>query len=146
MKMILNPEMSSIPVFEWRDTYCTNVRHLDDWHRKLFETAQLLYETISSGQKNSAFETTLEFLIRYVDEHFAEEEEVMAANDYPEINSHRKRHESLKQMVRVFEQRYKKGERNLELPFINFLKVWIVDHILTIDRKYGPFLNERGIR
>jgi hemerythrin len=146
MKMILNPEMSSIPVFQWRDSYSTNVRALDDYHQKLFETAHRLYETISSGQKTSAFEDALEFLLRYVDDHFAEEEELLQSHGYPEFKSHQKKHESLRHMVGMFEQRHKKGERNIELPFIHFLKVWIVDHILTVDRKYGPFLNEKGVK
>ncbi len=32
-----------------------------------------------------------------------------------------------------------------DIEFIKFLKDWIVDHILTVDRKYGPFLNEKGV-
>ncbi len=41
--------------------------------------------------------------------------------------------------------RAKEGSLHVNMDFVNFFKDWVINHILTEDRKYGPFLNERGI-
>ena len=41
--------------------------------------------------------------------------------------------------------RYVAGEMRMDMSIINFLKDWIINHILTEDRKYGPFLNDKGV-
>jgi hemerythrin len=46
---------------------------------------------------------------------------------------------------RVEFQIIKPDESMDDINFIKFLKDWIVDHILTVDRKYGPFLNKKGV-
>ena len=80
-----------------------------------------------------------------MEEHFADEEKLMEAHQYPELDSHRKKHDYMRKVLREFVQRFEANELNMELEFINFLKTWIVDHILTVDRKYGPFFSERGV-
>jgi len=33
----------------------------------------------------------------------------------------------------------------ITLEVMNFLKDWLSHHILSVDKKYAPFLNEKGI-
>lgn len=145
MRMIMNPETSSIPVFEWRDEYSTNVKALDETHKKLFEKANQFYELIEKGRQRSATEDLLNFLIQYVEDHFAEEEELMRQYGFPELENHRKKHEDLKNQVLRYKNLVDTGENVDGVDFIKFIKDWIVDHILTTDRKYGPFLNNKGV-
>jgi hemerythrin len=145
MRMIMSPEVSSIPIFEWREEYSTNVKTFDETHKTLFEMANQLYEGINRGQVRSVKEDTLNFLLRYAEDHFAEEERLMQQHDYPELDSHRKKHEYLKKEILHYNRRFAAGESFDDIDFIKFMKDWIVDHILTVDRKYGPFLNKMGV-
>jgi hemerythrin len=128
MRMIMNPEVSSIPIFKWREEYSTNVKAFDDTHKKLFEKAN-----------------QLTFLLEYAEDHFAEEEQLMQKYGFPDLDNHRMKHEYLKKEVLQYKRRFDAGESMDDIDFIKFIKDWIVDHVLTEDRKYGPFLNQKGV-
>lgn len=145
LQMIMNPVVSSIPVFEWREEFKTNVKSLDEAHKSLFMKANQLYETIDSGQLNKVKEDTLNFLIQYTGNHFVDEEQLMAAHAFPGLEVHRKKHEDFKEELLQYKKLLDSGDSIDNVDFIKFLKDWIVDHILTEDRKYGPYLNEKGV-
>jgi hemerythrin len=48
--------------------------------------------------------------------------------------------------VLELEAQFKQGRVTLSLDTGTFLKNWLSSHLLGTDKKYGPFLNERGIR
>lgn len=143
--MIMNPEVSNIPIFEWREEYRTNLKVFDETHQTLFEKANQLYKAVNRGQAESVIEDALDFLIQYAQDHFAEEEQLMQKYGFPELESHQKKHEYLKKETIEYKRRFGTGESMDDIDFIKFLKDWIVDHILTEDRKYGPFLNKKGV-
>jgi hemerythrin len=145
IRKILNPELVSIPIFQWREEYNTNIKEMDAHHRELFQTANKLYEEIHSGRNQSVLEDTLNFMIRYTEEHFSQEEKLMEDYDFPEHEVHIKHHARLIQEVQELKSKYAAGEMRMDMSIVNFLKDWIINHILTEDRKYGPYLNDKGI-
>jgi hemerythrin len=145
IRKILNPELVSIPIFQWRDEYNTHIKAMDEDHRSLFETANRLYEEIHSGRNRAVLEETLNFLIRYTEEHFGQEEKLMEDYDFPEYEVHIKHHVRLIQEVQELKSKYAAGEIRMDMSIVNFLKDWIINHILTEDRKYGPYLNDKGL-
>jgi hemerythrin len=145
IRKILNPELVSIPIFQWREEYNTHIAEMDEHHRALFKTANKLYDEIHSGRNQAVLEDTLNFLFQYTEEHFTQEEKLMEDYDFPECEAHIKHHMRLIQEVQVLKRKYAAGEKRVDMSIINFLKDWILNHILTEDRKYGPYLNEKGI-
>ena len=145
IRKILNPELVSIPIFQWREEYNTHIKEMDDHHRALFQTANKLYEEIQSGRNKSVMEDTLNFLIRYTEEHFSQEEKLMEDYDFPDCEDHIKHHVRLIQEVNELKSKYAAGDIRMDMSMINFLKDWIINHILTEDRKYGPYLNDKGV-
>jgi len=145
IRKIMNPQLVSIPIFQWREEYNTNIKEMDEHHQELFHTANKLYEEIHSGRNQSVLEETLNFLIRYTEEHFSKEEKLMEDYDFPECETHIKHHNRLIQEVQELKDKYVTGEMPMDMSIINFLKDWIINHILTEDRKYGPYLNDKGI-
>ena len=145
IRKILNPQLVSIPIFQWREEYNTSIKEMDEHHQELFHTANKLYEEIHSGRNQSVLEETLNFLIRYTEEHFSKEEKLMGDYDFPECEAHIKHHNRLIQEVQELKVKYVTGEMPMDMSIINFLKDWIINHILTEDRKYGPYLNDKGI-
>jgi hemerythrin len=90
-------------------------------------------------------EDTLNFLIRYTEEHFTKEEKLMEDFDFPEYDVHAKHHERLIREVQELKAKYAGGAIRMDMSIVNFLKDWIINHILTEDRKYGPYLNDKGV-
>ena len=87
---------------------------------------------------------SLNFFLTYISDHFAEEEQLMRQHGYGELERHQGRHQFLRNGVLGFQQRVEGGEAVDPLEFIHFLSDWVIDHILTEDRKYGRFFNQRG--
>ena len=43
-----------------------------------------------------------------------------------------------------FQKQFDAGASELEIPLMEFLKDWLVDHILKTDKRYSAFLREQG--
>jgi hemerythrin len=145
MGMMLNPELISISAFEWRAEYNTNIREVDADHHELLSRANELHEAICNGQPGEILEDTLVFLIEYTMNHFAREETLMRENGYPEFETHRRKHHDLTEKVQDMKRRIQAGEMEMNMEFLDFLKEWVINHILTEDRKMTPFFAEKGI-
>jgi len=143
MKSILNPKITQRPIFSWRQEYTVMVKSMDNDHKHFLEKADQLYQLIKVNDQ-SAFLETMAGLISYAQQHFKDEEALMKEHDYPESSIHHKKH---KRIIReAFEVMNKVKENRLEIDtnFVNLLKDWIINHILTEDRKYGTYLNEKA--
>ena len=73
--------------FEWNDTYSVQVREIDSQHKKLFEITNHFHEAMKTGADDDVIYETLNSLIKYVEEHFREydnlDEVLDAEKDYP---------------------------------------------------------------
>jgi hemerythrin-like metal-binding protein len=66
---------------------------------------------------------------------------------YPEAASHIAMHAKLREQVFNYRRQIlEKGNRELGLEMMAFLRDWLSDHILVEDRKYGEFLYRKGLR
>jgi hemerythrin len=54
-------------------------------------------------------------------------------------------HEDFIQKIDAFAQDFARGRVSLSLEMMGFLKDWLVEHIKGADKKYGPFLNKKGV-
>ena len=61
------------------------------------------------------------------------------------LEAHLTKHRDLAQSVVDFREKLGAGDVQIDQAFVDFLKNWVVDHILSEDRKYSPFLNDRGV-
>ena len=87
----------------------------------------------------------LESLLAYTQQHFAEEEAMMARAAFPDLASHKELHTRLLASASKLAQDYLKEqstERGERLA--NFLKGWLSGHILGVDKSYSPYLLEKG--
>ena len=143
MEMLFNPGIVSAPIFQWREEYGTAVLEMDRDHRELFKTIDALYKAIAIGEDDSVLHEALDFLIRYAERHFRTEEALMLEYSYPEEDRHRKHHEKFLEDVLEMQRRARLGEMDVNMDFVNFIKDWIINHILTEDRKYGRHFTVR---
>jgi hemerythrin len=145
MEIVLNPEMIITPVFTWRDEYNINIEEMDNHHKEMFNIYNNLYEAVRLSEEKIVLKKTLVFLIDFTKTHFTAEEELFKLYDYPEYESHRKKHEHLINDILEIQRKLEDNEMELDMGFIYFLKDWIINHVLTEDRKYGRFLHEKGV-
>ena len=78
--------------------------------------------------------------------HFAAEERHMQSTQYPEYNVHKLQHDKFVKRLETILERKRSGEQVLSTETISTLKEWVVTHVQTVDKKYGPYLSDKGIK
>jgi hemerythrin len=132
-------------LMEWSPAFSVKVKKFDDQHKKLVELVNQLHDAMRSGQGNAMLGVVLQQLISYTANHFSEEEKVMAANGYPDLAAHKVEHEKLVTQVLDLQKKFQAGSSMLTITVMNFLKDWLTNHIQGVDKKYGAFLNGKGV-
>lgn len=127
---------------EWDDSLATGITECDLQHKKLINMFNAIYDAIRLNIDKKALKEALDSLINYFDKHFAFEEELMEKYEYPEINIHKEEHKNFRETIDKFLQKNPDEEINF-LEVLKFLRNWWLNHILTMDKKYGPFLETK---
>ena len=130
----------------WSDKLSVGVQTLDEQHTVLIETLNDLHAAMMKGQARAVAGKILNSLVDYTRDHFAAEEAMMEQAKYPALPAHRLMHRELTKQVEEYVARYEKGDITLGVHLLTFLSDWLTKHIQGEDQKYGPWLNEHGIR
>ena len=129
----------------WNDNYSVNIREIDDQHKRLLALVGNLHTAMLQGQGKQALGKILDGVVAYAASHFAAEERLMKAHGYPEFDEHRQIHARMTQKVLDIQKQYHQGQVNITLDTMKFLEDWVTKHIMGTDKKYGPFLNSKGV-
>jgi len=136
----------TMPLMSWSETLSVGVTALDNDHKKLVEMTNKMFDAMKEGHGADEIGKILDGLIGYVKIHFANEERLFAQTGYPNLAAHKKQHDDLTHQVLEVQKKYKSGATGtLSIEVMNFLKDWLLKHIMGDDKKYGPYLNSKGI-
>jgi hemerythrin-like metal-binding protein len=131
-----------MPLFTWSDSYSVNSPEIDTQHKKLFDLINNLHDAMIRGKGKEVVGQILDGLIDYTRVHFADEEKMLEAINYPDLPAHLVEHDAFIRKVFQLQTDYRSGKQALTLPVMDFLKNWLLNHILKTDKKYMPFVTE----
>ncbi len=127
--------------FPWSDEYSVHLRVIDNDHKDLVSTVNDLHDAISDGSTNEQISHVIGALAKYVDEHFAREEALLEAYDYPDLARHKRIHRHLTRTVHSIRIVFGNDPTKIDPDkLLDFLRDWLVTHILKEDMRYAPFL------
>lgn len=132
---------------EWNDQYSVNDDVLDDHHKKLFETINLIATYFENGKDSDSQKIAgyMDELIEYTDYHFKLEEAVLKQVNYPDTDKHIKQHEIFEVKVKSFrDQVLTFGSSNTSKRILEYLTNWLKSHIVVEDAKYAAFRREKS--
>ena len=132
-------------IITWNDEFSVGIQLIDDQHKRLIEIINELHDAMGKGEGAKAQAHILAELVDYTAAHFKEEEKLFDLYDYPEKFAHKAVHDKLTQQVIDFQKDYENGKTIISLVLMNFLKNWLMDHILNVDKRYTEFLNDKGV-
>jgi hemerythrin len=136
-----------MPLMEWTEKLSVGVKQFDAEHQKLVGMVNDLFDAVQAGKGKDLLGPILDGLISYTKTHFANEEKYFAQHQYPNFQAHKAEHDALAKQVLDVQAKFKAGaSAALSMEVMNFLKNWLVKHILGTDKAYGPFLNGKGIK
>ena len=124
----------------WSEDYSVGIPALDDQHRQLFEILNKLDEAIEKNRGQRELTRVLREMVGYTQEHFAFEEKLMAAADFPGLKAHQARHRRIIQKVERFDYELNIEGRRISHQVRDFLQTWLVTHIAEEDRAYAGAL------
>ena len=127
--------------FPWTDDYSVGDGTIDNDHRGLFAAVDELAAAAEAGGSAEKVERVITYLVRYVNEHFQREERLMRDCAYPDFAEHRDKHRRFSQKVYAVQLLYADNPSAINLPeLVEFLRGWLVRHILGADRDFAPYL------
>lgn len=115
---------------------------LDEQHRNLIRLMGTLHEAVVRrpvmGERpvEEAFSAFVLAAVR----HFATEEAMMGASEYPRFIEHKREHTALLRQVNHHYESYLDGSGDLVGDIEPFLEKWIAEHTTGADREYIPYL------
>jgi hemerythrin len=130
----------------WDESFSVGVADLDEQHKKLVGMLNSLNDAMMTGKSKDVLQGLLTELIGYTASHFGSEEKLFAKYEYLETSMHMYEHKKFVQKVLEFEKGFKEGKLMLSIEVRDFLRDWLVKHIMGTDKKYGPFLNSKGVK
>lgn len=133
-------------LIEWKDKYKIDIKILDEQHQQLIEIINSLYSSVNEGKGSLALGGILNDLISYATNHFITEEKLLDDFNYPGFEFHKEEHRYFIQKVTDFKEAFDVGKQGLSVEVLNFLKEWLSSHIVKSDKKFAPFLHEKGIK
>lgn len=126
----------------WDDKFTINFKLIDDQHKTLVELINELHDAMSINKSKQVIATVLQKLVDYTVSHFSTEEKYMIKYNYRWYLAHKAEHRAFVEKVTSFQQKYNEGKTGLSTEIMSFLKDWLVNHILSTDKKLGTFLKE----
>jgi|SRR5208283_3182348 len=131
---------------EWTQKLSVGIPSIDKQHQKLIELLNAFFVSVQNKDGKGKIATVIKGLKDYTIEHFNSEEAVMRIHKYPGLEVQVREHESFVKTVQDFEDRFNKGKLILTLEITNFIRDWITNHIMNVDKQYSDFLAQRGVK
>lgn len=132
-------------MFVWQESFAINVMQMDEQHKRLIHIANTIMEHLYNHAEHQAIENAFDALVDYTHYHFAEEEKLLALYNYPATQTQHRIHEQLIKQVVEYKNEILNGNVPNRATFLSFISRWLMRHVLDEDRKYGTFLNTKGI-
>jgi len=132
-------------LIQWNSSLSIGINEIDEQHKKLIVMINQLQDAMRVGKGKEILGTTLNELVRYTVYHFSTEEKYFDRYDYPETATHIDEHAKFIREVSAFKKEFEEGRIGITIKLMNFLSDWLVNHIMGSDKKFGPYLNEKGI-
>lgn len=134
--------------FNWTPELETGFTKIDSQHRELIDRFNTLIESCKVVKGRESLPELLDFMENYVRFHFGEEEAMMRAYSYPEMESHLEQHRIYMADVDNMKKQFnEEGASTALLIQLNTSLVhWIIDHIKKRDTLLGAFLKQSGAK
>ncbi|WP_300454920.1 bacteriohemerythrin [Accumulibacter sp.] len=132
------------PLLEWTAALAVGHAEIDRQHQVLIDIANRLNQAMRSGAGRPACGSLLDELVNYTVNHFAFEEKLMEKHRYGNREAHLAAHRKLIEEVSKFKRQYDSGS-SISIELMGFLRDWLVNHILKVDRALARDLASRGV-
>ncbi len=127
----------------WMPDYSVGVESIDTDHKVLISLLNQLSDAIHGSESTEAVRRVLDALLDYTEYHFNREEQLMETAGYPDLESHKRTHATLRAQVADIRDRYVRNPESIHArEVLAFLRNWLTSHIMGRDKLYQPFMSQ----
>jgi len=131
--------------FKWKDTYSVQNTLIDNQHKEIIRILNCLNNAFIEKKTDSVVEVVINDLIEYTKIHFKTEEDIFKEIDYKFNEEHIEEHNLFITQVAEFKARFKRNNSALTIQIMNFLRKWLISHILDSDQNYIDAFEKSGV-
>ncbi|MDH4263899.1 MAG: bacteriohemerythrin [Spirochaetia bacterium] len=125
---------------QWTSQYNLGITMIDDQHKWLVDLYNKIDNAKSRNQPAEILGTYMKGLIHYTRFHFNAEENELKRIDYKQFVEHKASHEKFITKINEFLNEFSQGNEDVVQYVLDFLKNWLLNHIMHEDKKYVPFM------
>jgi len=130
-----------VTFIQWNDSYKVGHKIVDFDHMTLVNITNELFMRVDRGFSDEEIAQTITLLIDYVERHFEREEDLFKNSEYPDVDKHLAMHDDIKKTVRDIATIYKTKPDAINInEVLEFLKKWLLNHIMKADQGYIEYL------
>ncbi len=126
----------------WTDKLALGIEPIDIQHKALCDYINELYEAMQNGASEEVLIKLLDALAEYTVTHFQEEEIIFGSTDYPDVDAHKEVHKKFVAKLQDFKTQFGAGNAVLSMKLLEFLKEWLIKHIMGTDKQYVEYVND----
>ncbi|MEG3641553.1 bacteriohemerythrin [Magnetococcus sp. PR-3] len=133
------------PAIAWKDEYSVGVQVLDADHKQLINLINELSIAVKD-ERESFLQQVYERLVNYATTHFAREERMMSEVGFQELPQQKEEHvRFLNTVGGKRDALLNSDDPRVAEEIIEFLKDWLVMHIMKSDMAYKPVFAAKGV-
>lgn len=131
-------------LIEWMDMFSVGDDRLDADHQRLLDILNRLYEAWANGHGQDVIAAAFTELADYTARHFSHEERLLEEIGYDRLDVQKREHARLLEQLQAFRARHVDGDDlgPLTQEVVDFLRSWMIDHILQEDMRYKEVVTE----
>jgi len=130
----------------WKNEFSVGVQEMDDQHKKLIAMINRLIAEQHTLTDPKTIAELLTDMTDYAQVHFRAEEYLMAEYGYDRKSQQEEQHKSFIEKTISFFSVSDLGPNILSEALLDYLSIWLVNHILNEDMKYKVFFRNKGLR
>jgi len=129
----------------WNEGFSVGVAEIDRQHKQLINILNQLIGMEGLEVDSELISDTLTHMTEYADYHFNSEESFMKQHGYPEFETHRLEHVAFMRKTAELSMGTIAYKKTIPAELLEYLKTWLVEHILVSDMQYKQFFQGIGI-
>ena len=133
-------------IVEWSDELATGILWQDFQHAELIDHINRLQQAILAKQAQAELWRMIDFLEKYVDNHFSMEERYMEVAHDPTIQAHARAHQQFRENLTELRSYDGTGAQITAAALCYDLYEWVTNHIRTTDKALGHLLQQKGLQ
>jgi hemerythrin-like metal-binding protein len=129
-------------MLKWDDKYLVGITEIDMQHKSIFKLYNKLENLYKENQENEdGLKDIMHRFMNYALIHFKTEEDYLEMISYPRLEVHRQHHQQFK--LELSKISNKKDVSQIYQELLDFLKYWIINHIMEEDQQYGVYVERK---